>query len=150
MSESEQVEVFLRLLLAFVVGSIVGVEREWRGHEAGLRTSALVCFGAALFGEVSIIVGDSRVAAGVVQGVGFLGAGLIFHKDSGPTGVTTATTIWVLAGLGLVIAYDLWLTAILIAVTVVFLLELAPVSDWIYQQGKKYRRRKGLPEPDSG
>ncbi len=68
MSNADQLEVFLRLLIALGLGAAVGLEREFRGHEAGLRTSALVCLGAAMFGEASDIFGDSRIAAGVVQG----------------------------------------------------------------------------------
>lgn len=134
-STREQIEIFVHLLLALGLGGLIGTEREYRGHEAGVRTSALVCVGAALFGETSLLYGDSRVAAGVVQGIGFLGAGLIFQRRSGVRGVTTAATVWVLAGIGLAVAEDLWLTAVLVAATTVVLLELAPLSDAVYRLG---------------
>lgn len=135
MSNIDQFELFRHMLLALGLGALVGAEREFRGHEAGVRTSALVCMGAALFGETSLLYGDSRIAAGVVQGIGFLGAGLIFQRGVNVQGVTTAATIWALAGVGLAVAEDLWLTALLVAVTMIVLLELAPVSDSIYRIG---------------
>lgn len=134
-SYSAQIEVFVHLLVALVLGAVIGAEREYRGHEAGVRTSALVCVGAALFGETSLLYGDSRVAAGVVQGIGFLGAGLIFQRGHDVRGVTTAATVWVLAGIGLAVAEDMWMTAALVTATVVVLLELAPLSDAIYRLG---------------
>ncbi len=135
LSNADQFEVFSHLMLALVLGALIGVEREYRGHEAGVRTSALVCLGAALFGHTSLLYGDSRVAAGVVQGIGFLGAGLIFQRGTDVRGVTTAATIWVLAGIGFAVAEDLWLTSVLVTLTVIVLLELAPVSDAIYRIG---------------
>jgi putative Mg2+ transporter-C (MgtC) family protein len=136
-SNAEQFEIYVRLLYALALGASVGLEREFRGHEAGIRTSALVCLGAAGFGEVSEVFGDSRVAAGVVQGVGFLGAGLIFQGQSGVRGVTTAATLWVMAGLGLIVSEELWLTALLLTITLIILLELSPVSDWVFNIGKR-------------
>lgn len=146
-STGDQLEIFLRLLVALVLGAAIGAEREFRGHEAGVRTSALVCVGAALFGETSVLYGDSRVAAGVVQGIGFLGAGLIFQREFDVRGVTTAATVWVLAGIGLAVAEDMWLTALLITATVVVLLELSPLSDAIYRLGL---RRHGEPAVRKG
>jgi hypothetical protein len=89
--------------VALGLGLVIGAEREFRGREAGLRTSALVCVGAALFGETSALFEDSRVAAGVVQGIGFLGAGLIFRAGNEVQNATTAVTMWVLAGIGLAV-----------------------------------------------
>src|SRR5690606_19819089 len=102
----------------------------------------LVCLGAATFGEISEFIASDRVAAGVVQGIGFLGAGLIFQRAEGISGITTAATIWVLAGLGLLVAFDLWLVALLMTGLVIVLLELSPLSDWVYRTG---RRRAGKP-----
>lgn len=139
MSESAQFESWLWILLALGLGALVGLEREWRGHEAGIRTTALVCAGAALFGQLSSSYGDSRIAAGVVQGVGFLGAGLVFQRRHDVRGVTTAATIWVVAAVGLLVASELWLTATLVTLSIVALLELAPLSDIVFHHG----RRKG-------
>jgi len=139
-SNAEQFELFARLMLALALGSAIGTEREFRGHEAGIRTSGLVCLGAAAFGEISEIFANDRIAAGVVQGVGFLGAGLIFQRNDNISGITTAATIWVLAGLGLLISLHLWLVALLLTGAIILLLELSPLSDWVYRTG---RRRAG-------
>lgn len=145
MSESDQLELFLWVLFAIGLGAAVGLERELRGHEAGVRTNALVCGGAAIFGQVSEAYGDSRIAAGVVQGIGFIGAGLIFQRGGTVKGVTTAATIWVMAALGLVVSSELWLMPLLLTVTIILLLELAPVSDSIL----KYSRERGLAHGDA-
>lgn len=144
MDSGEQLELFGRLLAALALGAVVGLEREYRGHEAGILTSALVCAGAAAFGAISLEFSeDARVAAAVVQGIGFIGAGLIFQRGAAFQGVTTAATVWVLAGVGLMVALEIWLTAVLLTVSVVVLLELAPVSDWVFVAGR--RRRAGRP-----
>ncbi len=148
MSNGDELEMFARLCLALLLGAVVGLEREFRGHEAGVRTSSLVCLGAAIFGELSYISGDDRIAAGVVQGVGFLGAGLIYVRRGAPLGVTTAAMTWVLAGLGLLVSMRLSLVAILLTALLALVLELAPVSDWVYRQGRARRRSKGQGEPD--
>jgi len=135
MSNGDQLELLSHLLVALVLGILVGLEREYRGHEAGIRTSSLVCAGAALFGEISLLLGDSRVDQGVVQGIGFLGAGLIFQRGDDVRGVTTAATIWILAGIGLLVARELWLASVVMTVIVVLLLELSPVSGWVYSTG---------------
>ena len=141
MSNAEQLHFYFWLLLAAGLGAAVGLEREYRGHEAGVRTTALVCSGAALFGLASRDLGDTRIAAGVVQGVGFLCAGVVFQRGHLVRGVTTATTIWVMAAVGLLVAYHIWLTAVLTAATVIVLLELAPVSDWVLRRGRAARAR---------
>ncbi|HET7738826.1 MAG TPA: MgtC/SapB family protein [Tepidiformaceae bacterium] len=131
MSNPDQVELVVRMLLAFGLGAAVGLEREFRGHEAGVRTMGLACLGAAIFGEVSSAAGDSRIAAGVVQGVGFLAAGVVFQRGSGVIGLTTAVTVWVMAGIGLFVAEDLLLAAVLLTAGVILTLELSPVSEWV-------------------
>lgn len=94
-------------LVAVVCGAVVGVERERREKPAGLRTLVLVCLGSAVFTMVSFVftttTGDSgRVAAQIVTGIGFLGAGAIIHGAGNVTGMTTAATIWVTAATGMV------------------------------------------------
>lgn len=144
MSNADQLELVARLLLAAALGAAIGLEREIRGHPAGLRSSSLVCLGAAMFGEVSSVFGDSRIAAGVVQGIGFLGAGLIFQRKGGVSGVTTAVMTWVLAALGLIVAAKLTLAAVLLAVILVVILELAPLSERLYSRADKHEQH----EPD--
>jgi putative Mg2+ transporter-C (MgtC) family protein len=115
----------LRLLLAATLGAIIGFQRERAGKAAGLRTHILICVGAALFTIASLYgfgfgVDPSRVAAGIVTGIGFLGAGAILHRQGGIVeGLTTAATIWAVAGIGLAVGAGLYLVS---AVTMVITL----------------------------
>ena len=95
------------IILAVVFGIAIGLEREIRGKAAGLRTNVLICLGAAVFTiiskEMSAGQSDSitRIAAGVVTGIGFLGAGAIIRDRGGVHGLTTAATIWIVASIGM-------------------------------------------------
>ncbi|MGH2608206.1 MAG: MgtC/SapB family protein [Tepidiformaceae bacterium] len=135
MSNADQLELVVEMLYALALGSAVGLEREFRGHEAGIRTLGLVCLGAALFGETSAFYGDSRVAAGVVQGIGFLGAGLIIVRGGTIVGATTAVTVWAMAGIGL-LASEAWLTALLLTGIIIVALEVSFLSDWARTHGR--------------
>ncbi len=147
MSEREQLELFWWIMYALGLGAAVGLEREFRGHEAGIRTTALVCAGAAVFGQVSLTLGDTRIAAGVVQGIGFLGAGLVFQRGNNIKGVTTAATIWLMAGVGLVVASELWLLPLLITGVIIVVLELAPVSDRVLKVSRETGQAHGDAQP---
>jgi putative Mg2+ transporter-C (MgtC) family protein len=105
--------VLAKLLLATVLGGAIGLERELAGKPAGLRTNILICVGAALFTQLSIDIaqvgfakdghpyGDTtRIAAQIVSGIGFLGAGAILHGEGAVVGLTTAATVWVVAAIG--------------------------------------------------
>ncbi len=99
-------EILGRLLLALVVGAVIGAERESRDKAAGLRTMTLICLGSALFTMFSVRIGapdgqGARIAAQIVSGVGFLGAGAIMRDGPRVSGLTTAATIWLTASLGL-------------------------------------------------
>ena len=119
-------EIILRLLLAAGLSAAIGYQRERKGKAAGLRTHILIGSGAALFTLVSIYgfsgaVDPSRVAAGVVAGVGFIGAGVIFRgmRGEGVAGLTTAASIWITAAIGLAAGAGLYLIgAIATAITV--------------------------------
>jgi putative Mg2+ transporter-C (MgtC) family protein len=112
-----ELEMVLRLLLAAALGAIIGYQRERAGKQAGLRTHILISVGAALISLISIYgfgaaSDPARVAAGVVVGVGFLGAGVILHRQGGiVAGLTTAATIWVAAGIGLAAGTGLYIIA---------------------------------------
>ena len=107
----------LRLLLAAALGSIIGYQRERAGKPAGLRTHVLICVGAALFTVASLygfgaVADPARVAAGIVAGIGFLGAGAIIHREGGlVAGLTTAATIWAVAAIGLAAGAGLYLAS---------------------------------------
>jgi putative Mg2+ transporter-C (MgtC) family protein len=117
-------ELTLRLASATFLGGLIGLEREQRERAAGLRTHALVSVGSALFTIVSIygfpvLSGDeaaldpSRVAAQIVSGIGFLGAGIIIFRDNTVRGLTTAATVWAVAGVGMASGGGLYAAAIL-------------------------------------
>ena len=101
-----RLDLLAKLGLAVLLGGIIGFEREWSGKPAGLRTNILICIGAALLMDVSIRssivdghrIGDpGRIAAQIVSGVGFIGAGTIMQSQGMVTGLTSAATIWVVA-----------------------------------------------------
>ncbi len=124
MDSGEQVAIFLRVLLAAGLGAFIGIERELRGYPAGVRTMALVALGAALFTEISLITStEDRIAAGIVTGVGFLGAGVIFREGYTIKGITTAATVWAAAAIGMAVGRRLYLAAGLGALLIFLLLE---------------------------
>ena len=127
-----QLEIVGRIALAAFLGGVIGLEREFRGYPAGVRTMALVCMGSALFADLSrIFGGDDRIAAQIVSGVGFLGAGLIFREGYSVKGVTTAATIWATAAVGIAIGAEGYIIAIFGALLAVLLLELRIVTKHI-------------------
>lgn len=92
------------LILALIVGALIGAEREYRSKSAGLRTMIMVSLGSCIFTTLSLKIGTAnpdRLAANIITGIGFLGAGVIFKTDDKVTGITTATTIWIVAALGM-------------------------------------------------
>ncbi|MBD3361416.1 MgtC/SapB family protein [Candidatus Woesearchaeota archaeon] len=102
-------DILVRVLISLALGAILGLEREFRDCPAGLRTHALVCLGATVFALTSISfagpgVDISRIAGQVVVGIGFIGGGVIFKERNKIVGLTTATTLWIAAGIGLMAA----------------------------------------------
>jgi len=131
---SIELEMVLRILMAAALGAIIGYQRERAGKSAGLRTVVLVCVGAALFTMASIygfgaVADPSRVAAGIVIGIGFLGAGAIMRREGGHIeGLTTAATIWVMASIGLAAGAGLYLiSAVTTAVILIILFLPHPI-----------------------
>ena len=105
--DSELKDILLKLLISVLIGVIIGGEREYRNKSAGFRTIILICLGSTLFTILSAKIGDatgaSRVAANIVTGIGFLGAGAIMRSGLTISGMTTASTIWVAAALGMAV-----------------------------------------------
>lgn len=119
--------VVLRSLEAAVLGYLIGFERDLRGKTAGQRTFALVAMGAATFTALGIefFAPGERMVQGVVQGIGFIGAGLIFRSDGGAvTGLTTAAAIWAVAGVGTVVGAGRYLLGPGLALLIVGILEI--------------------------
>ncbi len=134
----------LRLGLASALGGLIGLDRETSGKPAGFRTNILICVGAALLTELSIDIADrwvgvhgtvsdpERIAAQIVSGIGFLGAGTILQSRHGVRGLTTAATIWVVAAIGMAVGGGAYALAIIATVGVVVTLALlGRVEAWM-------------------
>ena len=124
-------QMFLRLLVAVVLGALVGYERERAGKPAGVRTHGMVSLGAALFTVVSMHgfgnAGDpARIAAQIVTGIGFIGAGSILHQRGNVHGLTTAASLWVTAAIGLAVGTGMLLMSLATAILVFVLLRFGP------------------------
>lgn len=118
-----------RLVLAAFLGAIIGYERERRGRSAGLRTFATVSLGSCLFSIISYLVvpqgnETTRIAAQVVTGIGFLGAGVILHSKRHISGLTTAATLWAAAAVGMAVGFGLYGLAIVTTGLLIILLLL--------------------------
>src|SRR6185295_2841889 len=132
----------LKLLLAAVLGGLIGLEREMRDKPAGLRTNILICVGSTLFMSIStkvseLLGGDpTRIAAQIISGIGFLGAGAVLHSHGFVLGLTTAATIWVVAGVGMALGSGMYTVAVFTtAMSLVTLYFLSFVEDRI--QGRR-------------
>ena len=154
MSDLELVE---RLCLAAALGAVLGFEREWRQKYAGLRTNILIAIGSALFTMMSIDLslssgGDpTRVAAQIVTGIGFLGAGAIMRTGSGIRGLTTAAMIWVNAAIGVAVGGgEYHLAMIATAVTLAVLIVLNSVERWIDKVTPKSKEAEARDPIDDG
>ena len=123
-------QMFARILLAAALGTVVGYEREHEGKPAGMRTHGMVALGAALFTVVSVHgfgAGDpARVAAQIVTGVGFLGAGAILHQRGSVRGLTTAASLWVTAAIGTAVGLGMFTISTLTAGLVFLILRFGP------------------------
>ncbi len=127
-----EIDILLFLLpkvgVALIVGTIVGIEREYRGKLAGIKTNALICAASALFTAASLMMSDygsatpapsadvTRIVSQIVSGIGFIGAGAIFKSQSKVQGLTTAAVIWTVSALGIMIGYGIFLSTIIITI----------------------------------
>src|SRR5881394_929897 len=131
-----------RLLLAAVLGGLIGIERQAHDKPAGLRTNILICVGSTLFMSIStqvaqLLGGDpTRISAQIISGIGFLGAGAVLHSHGFVMGLTTAATIWVVAGVGMALGSGMYMVAAFAtAMSLVTLYCLSFVEDKI--QGRR-------------
>ncbi len=129
MTTQQELEASLRLLVALVLGIVIGTEREYFRHPAGMRTITAVCVGSCLFtsaGALGAHTDPTRVAAQIVTGIGFLGAGAIIRSGRSVHGLTTAAAIWVAAGVGMAGGFGYFIlagTATLIVLAALVLLQ---------------------------
>lgn len=135
--------------LALVLGTIIGAERQWRQHPAGLRTNALVAVGAAMFVSLSRLMGDTnsptRIASYIVSGVGFLGGGVILKEGASVKGITTAATLWCSAAVGTLSGAGFGWHAMIGMSSVLFVvIGLRPMSKGIDQLQKQRAVHEGL------
>lgn len=138
----------LRLLIAIFLGLIIGFERQWTRHPAGILTNVIVCAGAYAYSAFSYLAIDdsaglvdvTRVAAQVVSGIGFLGAGLILRDGTNVRGLATAATIWTTAAVGILCTLPNIIFSIIVGVAIVFIhLILHPVSNYL-EKAKQYQK----------
>ena len=136
----------LDILVAFLLGAIIGAEREWRRHPGGLRSCAIVAAASAGYMRLMIEIGGNNLSAGLgalVTGVGFLGAGVILHRDTGVRGLSTAATFWAVAAFGAAAGARHYHLALALALAVFFSHSvLRALSGWI--------ERNAPPEDDNG
>jgi len=144
------------LILATVLGGAIGWEREHAQKPAGLRTNILICLAATLFTDISIQAGSApgvgdpgRIAAQIVTGVGFLGAGTIIQSRGTVTGLTTAATFWIVAAIGMAIGYGAYVEAA--GTTLLVLLTLIPLRGFEQRvQARRGGRRATDRQADDG
>ena len=142
----------IRLALAIVLGFIVGFERQWTKHQAGILTNVIVCVGAYAYTAFSCMAlgndnDTTRVAAQVVSGIGFLGAGLIIRDGTKVSGLSTAATIWTTAAIGILCTLDNIYYAVIVAAAIVIVhLVLHPFSDYINKKSDYNKDRRDREE----
>lgn len=153
----EILRVLLKLVLAVALGGLIGLEREASQKPAGFRTNILVCLAATMMMSLAtLIAGKSatgadtlvRMAAGVITGIGFLGAGTIFQARGTIAGLTTASTLWVVAGLGLVIGAGYYVPAVIFtALTIVTLLVFGRIEESYLRKAQFHYHLKAKARP---
>lgn len=138
----------IRIVSALVLGGIIGIDREQKMKSAGIKTNILICMGATVYTTISLLsvnqgvgsVDPNRIAAQIVSGIGFLGAGAILHGRGGVVGLTTAATIWVVAALGVMIGFGYPVVATIIAITMLIILRLITPFYRLLESEKHFRR----------
>jgi putative Mg2+ transporter-C (MgtC) family protein len=153
----ETIEVILKLVLAIALGGLIGLEREASQKPAGFRTNILVCVGSAMMMTLAVLIVQSkggtpdtliRMAAGVITGMGFLGAGTILQSRGTIAGLTTASTLWLVAGLGLVIGAGYYLPALIFtALTITTLLLFRKIEDSYLHKSQFHYHLKAKARP---
>lgn len=140
-------EFALRVLVAGLLGALIGFERQWRQRGAGVHTSALVAIGAALFALLGPVVGsdsETRILANIVTGVGFLAGGVILRQGASISGLNTAATIWATAAVGALAGIGQYTHALMGSIAIaVFNVALQPLVEKIDSRAAVYQERHG-------
>jgi putative Mg2+ transporter-C (MgtC) family protein len=149
-----EAELGLRLVVALILGLILGTEREIRGHPAGIKTMGLIAIGACMFTALGLqpyfgsTVDPTRIAAQIVTGVGFLGAGAILRTGDDVHGLTTAASIWVAASVGMAVGFGYYPAAVFTTfLVIVMLVALRPIEQRFIRT-RWNRRKDDPPVPD--
>ncbi|MBN8624860.1 MAG: MgtC/SapB family protein [Planctomycetes bacterium] len=142
-----------RALLAGLLGGLVGLERQWHGREAGIRTYAAVSLGACVAALVATHVSTGNnphvISANVVSGIGFLGAGVIIRDHGGIAGLTTAASLWATATIGLSIGYGMLVLGVLVTALIFCILALHHVPGWHQLNPSSESHKKRMPSPSA-
>ncbi len=129
----------IKLGISFIISAIIGFEREYRSKSAGLRTMILIGLGSTLFTILSIKVSSDagRIAANIVTGIGFIGAGIIFRENNRVVGITTAAIVWVTAAFGMGVGAGYYqLTVVAFLISGISLIILTPLQTWIHNRSQ--------------
>jgi len=144
--------ILLKLVVSFILGAFIGLDRERHGHDAGIRTYGAVCLGATLFTAITTHLASdpaaaSRVIANIVTGVGFLGAGIIYRNSAANTshGLTTAATVWCTSAVGVAVALNMFIIATASAGALYFLLSLHH-QKWYLKWKKNIKHKDKHPD----
>lgn len=134
-------EEILKILVAALMGAVMGIERQWKGKPAGFRTLMLVSAGSALFTIMSYRMvahfgpgAPSRIASNILPGIGFIGAGIIFRGSNGVHGLTTAATVWCAAAIGMTVGNGEYLLAVLATLLVWLILAVLYKAEELLEQ----------------
>ena len=136
-------EILIRFLLAALWGGVVGAEREYHSKSAGFRTMIMISMGSCFFTIMSIQIGQAgnpdRIAANIVTGIGFLGAGVIFRGDNRVNGITTAATIWTVAAVGMGIGAGYYFAAACGSILILIVLAILPLVENLIDRSNQSR-----------
>lgn len=133
----------VKLVAAFIIGAALGAEREYHDKSAGMRTIILICVGSTLFTifstRISLLGDPGRIAAQIVTGVGFIGAGVILQRRGQIRGLTTASTIWIASALGIGVGIGYILFTALATVLAIYVLSVLPVVERLLERKRMFR-----------
>lgn len=138
------IEIVAKLFLAMLVGGLIGAEREFHDKTAGFRTMTFICVGATLFTILSVEMGSAandpiRIAASIITGIGFIGAGVILRREGHITGITSASTIWIVAALGMAIGGGYYIIAGIVTALIMAGLWIFPLVDRLIHKTRETR-----------